>query len=144
MKLNIAGKEYKVIFDFNSFADSDLLERVEDMALFMNGQTRNGDSGMKVMRSAFVTVRELLFEGFKKENPVETLKEVGELLTTYMNETPKDENGEPLEDRGIFALFIQLSAELYDEGFCKDLMEKIVATNESKTPQDHKKPSKKK
>ena len=34
MTLNISGKDYNISFGMNDFANSDLLDRVQDMAVF--------------------------------------------------------------------------------------------------------------
>jgi len=153
MTLTINGKEYKVKYGYNSFADSDLLERVMQVGFLLNGAGVQSDSdilGMGKMRDIFCIVRELLFEGFKKENPVESIQAVGDLLDTYMDETPKDEDGNPTEDRGIFALFQQLGEELSEQGFLTDFINKLNQAAEmesekvTKMPQDHKKKKPKK
>ena len=141
MKLNISGKEYKVKFGFNSFADSDLLDRVQDITTIFDDNTEK-DFG--TIRLLFSAVRELLYVGFQKYNPVDSIEEVGDLLDTYMDETPTDENGEATEGRGILELFLQLTEELADEGFLADFVGKMMATESKKIPQDHKKPSRKK
>lgn len=147
MTLNISGTEYKVKFGYNSFADSDLLERVQEISLLLNGaETDNDVSAMGKMRELFVVVRELLFEGFKKNNPVNTVQDVGDLLDIYMDETPDAVEGEEVEDRGIFALFLMLANELANEGFLADFVAKMNQATESiaKKPQDHKRTQKKK
>lgn len=145
MTLNIKDKEYKVKFGFNSFADTDLLDRVQQIAILLSDDSE--DRGFGMLRELFVAVRELLYVGFKRCNPVETIEEVGDLLDEYMEDTPKDENGEPLEDRGIFAIFLELSNELANEGFLTDFVGKIMAAESEqkkvKKPQDHKKATKK-
>ena len=143
MTLNISGKEYKVKFGFNSFADSDLLDRVSDIANIFSEDTEKDFSSI---RTLFTVVRELLYVGFKKCNPVESLEAVGDLLDVYIDETPLDEDGNPTEGRGILELFMQLSNELADEGFLADFVGKMMTATESETkkPQDHKKPQKKK
>lgn len=148
MKLVISGKEYNVKFGYNNFCDSDLLERVEEMMNLLSGAGAKTDKEVSQageMRDLFVLVRELLFEGFKRENPVADVYEVGDLLDIYMAETPKAAEGEePEEERGVLALFLLLSNELMSEGFLADLMTNLVkianAVKESqKKPQDHKK-----
>lgn len=146
MTLNIKDKEYKVKFGFNSFADSDLLDRVQQIATLLSDDSK--DRGFGMLRELFVVVRELLYVGFKRCNPVETIEEVGDLLDEYMEDTPKDEDGNPLEDRGIFAIFFELSNELANEGFLADFVGKIMAAEseqeKAKKPQDHKKKATKK
>lgn len=151
MTLTINGKEYKVRYGYNSFADSDLLERVMQVAVILSGAGVTSDSdimGMGKMRDVFAIVRELLFEGFRKDNPVESVQAVGDLLDIYMDETPKDETGNPTEDRGIFALFNMLGEELSNQGFLTDFISKLNSAVESekitKMPQDHKKKTAKK
>ena len=148
MKLTINGNEYKVSFGYNSFCDSDLMERVQDMMLLMNGAESDKDvSTMGRLSELFIIVRELLFEGFKEENPVDSLQEVGKLLDIYYKETPKDEEGKPTEERGVLALFILIANDLMSEGFLPDLMEKLseaVQNNIKSIPQDHKRGTRKK
>lgn len=148
MILKITDKEYKVSFGYNSFCDSDLMERVQEMMQLMSGAESDKDvNSMGKLRDLFIIVRELLFEGFKMENPVGSLQEVGNLLDIYFKETPKDEEGNPTEDRGVLALFIQIANDLMSEGFLPDLMTKLidaVQNNIKSIPQDHKKGTKKK
>ena len=151
MILNISGKEYKVKFGFNDFADSDLLDKVQSISNIMSGAETDADvRGFGKLKDLFCVVRELLYLGFKRENPVESIQAVGDLLDKYMDEKPVDENGEEVEKRGILTLFIQLSDELANEGFLADFVEMLAETTESeenkitKIPQDHKKSTKKK
>lgn len=139
--LTINGKEYKIKFGYNAFCDTDLMERVQDMAkLFQKNKTESDEdvSGIGKTKEVFCVVRELLFVGLKKYNPVESLQAVGDLLDDY-----KDEETE--EERGFFQLFNLLSDELMSAGFLNDLMnvENPEMENGVKTPQDHKKASKK-
>lgn len=146
LTLKINDSDYKVKFGFNSFADSDLLDRVQQIATLLGDDSE--DKGIGMLRELFVVVREMLFVGFKRYNPVATVEEVGDLLDEYMEQTPKDENGEPLEDRGILAIFLELSNELANEGFLADFVGKMMMATESekvaKMPQDHKKKAQKK
>ena len=151
MTLRISEKDYNVKFGYNNFCDSDLLERVEEMMQLLNGAKTDKDvSSAGRMKELFVLIRELLFEGFKKENPVESLQDVGNLLDTYLEETPEVEDGEEPEQRGVLTLFILLSNELMSEGFLADLMTNLVKMAETvnkskvtKMPQDRKTKAKK-
>ena len=80
----------------------------------------------------------MLFVGFKKLNPVETVQEVGEILDDYNDEATEDDK------RGILDLFTKLTEELMSEGFLGDLIEQMEKSeeNQQKIPQDHKKPQK--
>lgn len=153
MTLKINGNEYKVRYGYNSFADSDLLERVQDVALILSGEGATNDKdvlAMGKMRELFCIIRELLMEGFKKENPIESVQAVGDLLDIWMDETPKDEEGNPTEDRGLFTLFTMLGEELSNQGFLTDFINKLKLVTEmestkvTKIPQDHKKKGTKK
>lgn len=147
--LNISGQEYKIKFVYNNFADTDLLERVQDVAMIMNGKSTDGTQGIGILKDLFVVVRELVYVGCQKFNPISTLQEVGDLLEAYKEEAPLDENGEPLEDRGLLALFVLLSNELLEQGFLPDLMAKLQEAIESengkvtKIPQDRKRKTRK-
>lgn len=139
-KITVNGKEYKIKFGYNSFCDTDLMERTNDlMRVFKSSGVENDTdiSGIGKIKELFVCVRELIFVGLQKFNPVESLQEVGNILDDY-----KDEETE--EKRGLFELFVMLTEELMNEGFLADLLEATeeVQKKEIKTPQDHKKPKK--
>ena len=138
--LTINGKDYKIKFGYNSFCDRDLMERVQDLAkLFQKNDTVSDKdvSGIGKIKDLFCVVRELLFVGFKKYNPAESLQEIGDLLDDYCDE-------ETEEKRGLFQLFTLLSDELMNAGFLNELMgiENPDMENGVKAPQDHKKSSK--
>ena len=86
MTLSINGTEYKVKFGYNCFCDTDLLDRVRTVATLFSGSgkemteeeiqnTEAQENGVQKMKDLFCIVRELLFVGFKKYNPVETEQE---------------------------------------------------------------------
>ena len=138
MVLKVKGNEYKVKFGYNSFCDTDLMERTSDLLNLFSGADVEDDkdvTGMGKSKELFSCVRDLLFVGFKKFNPVETVQEVGEILDDYNDEATKDDK------RGILDLFTKLTEELMNEGFLQDLMEQLEKTvdNQRKIPQDHKK-----
>lgn len=112
LSIKANGNEYKVKFGYNSFCDSDLLDRVIGIAEMM-GDSENATGQIKDL---FTTVRELLFVGFKKFNPVETVQEVGDILDAYSDEA---EDG---EDRSLMAIFGMISEELASEGFLASLL----------------------
>ena len=119
--LLIGGSEYKIKFGFNCFCDTDLLDRVNDMGkLFVEADVNSTEevSGIGKFKELFSLVRELLYVGFEKYNPVSDIKAVGDLLDTYKEE---ESDG---ESRGMFELFLMLSDELLEQGFLADLMKK--------------------
>ena len=143
MVLNVKGKEYKVKFGYNSFCDTDLMDRTSDLLKIFQGADVEDDkdvTGMGKIKELFTCVRDLLYVGFKKNNPVETVQEVGDILDDYHDEATEEDK------RGILDLFTQLTEELMREGFLADLMEQMAKTTEEKVvkiPQDHKKSQKK-
>lgn len=143
MVLNVKGKEYKVKFGYNSFCDTDLMDRTSDLLKIFQGADVEDDkdvTGMGKIKELFSCVRDLLYVGFKKNNPVETVQEVGDILDDYHDEATEEDK------RGILDLFTQLTEELMREGFLADLMEQMAQTTEKKVvkiPQDHKKSQKK-
>ena len=139
MVLKVKDKEYKVKFGYNSFCDTDLMDRTSDLLKIFQGAGAEDDrdvTGMGKIKELFSCVRDLLFVGFKKFNPVETVQEIGEILDDYHDEAADGKK------RGILDLFTQLTEELMNEGFLGDLMEQMAnaAENAPKAPQDHKKP----
>ena len=142
MVLKVKDNEYRVKFGYNSFCDTDLMERTSDLLNLFSGADVEDDkdvTGMGKIKELFSCVRDLLFVGFKKFNPVETVQEVGEILDDYNDEATEDDK------RGILDLFTKLTEELMNEGFLQDLMERLEKTvdNQRKIPQDHKKPKEK-
>lgn len=119
LALNVNGKEYKVKFGYNSFCDTDLMDRTEAlMRVFAtNGAENDKDvATLGKVRELFCCIRELLFVGFKKYNPVETVQEVGDIIDDYHDEIKDGEK------RDIMSLFETLTMELLDEGFLKELL----------------------
>ena len=138
MVLKVKDNEYKVKFGYNSFCDTDLMERTSDLLNLFSGADVEDDkdvTGMGKIKELFSCVRDLLFVGFKKFNPVETVQEVGEILDDYNDEATDDDK------RGILDLFTKLTEELMNEGFLQDLMEQLEKTvdNQREIQQDHKK-----
>ena len=141
MVLKVKENEYKVKFGYNSFCDTDLLDRTSDLlTLFGNAEVEDDKdvTGMGKIKDLFVCVRDLLFVGFKKYNPVENVQAIGEILDDYHDEGTEDDK------RGILDLFTKLTEELMNEGFFSDLMEQMQnveeVENAPKVPQDHQKP----
>lgn len=146
MVLKVKDKEYKVKFGYNSFCDTDLMDRTSDLIqLFSNSGVEDDKdvTGMGKIKELFCCVRDLLFVGFKKYNPVESVQEVGEILDDYHDEGAEEDK------RGILDLFTKLSEELMNEGFLGDLMNKMADQAEemesekvTRVPQAHKKTQK--
>lgn len=117
--LNVNEKEYRVKFGYNSFCDTDLMDRTEAlMRIFANNGAENDKdvATLGKVRELFCCVRELLFVGFEKYNPVKTLQEVGNIIDDYHDEIKADEK------RDILSLFESLTMELLNEGFLKELL----------------------
>lgn len=118
MTLKVKDKEYKVRFTYNSFADSDLLDRTfETLTLVqeMLGADENTNS-VSTLKKLFTLVRELLFVGFKRENPVESKEAVGDILDDYLEEDP--------ENHGLVDVFNMIAGELLASGFFGDMLKK--------------------
>lgn len=125
LKLTISGKEYKIKFGYNSFCDTDLMDKTSDLLkLFTDNGVKTDDDvfGLNKIKDLFVLVRDLIYTGMMKYNPVQNEQEVGELLDTYREEAPEGEKRELLD------LFSLLADELINEGFFGGLM-KVAAEN---------------
>lgn len=139
--LKVKDREYKVRFTYNAFCDTDLLDKTRELlGVFQsnNAETDADVSAMGKIKDLFVCVRELLFVGFRKDNPAESVQEVGDILDDYHEEATEEDK------RGILDLFVILTNELMAEGFLSGLMQTVADANEKavKTPQGHKKTSK--
>lgn len=141
MLLKVKDREYKVKFGYNSFCDTDLLDRTSDLLRIFQGAGVENDkdvAGMGQIKQLFTCVRELLFVGFEKYNPVECIQEIGNILDDYHDEATEE------EAHGIVDLFTMLTEELMSEGFLGDLMTQMAKAEKKapKMPQDHKKAEK--
>ena len=139
MILKVKDKEYKVKFGYNSFCDTDLMDRTSDLLkIFQNAEVEDDKdvTGMGKIKELFTCVRDLLYVGFRKNNPVETVQEVGDILDDYHEEATEDDK------RGILDLFTKLTEELMSEGFLGDLMGRMAEAENTAKPQDHKKKQK--
>lgn len=127
MTIKIGEKEYIVKFGYNSFCDSDLLDRTaEAMGMIQEIQdlaNEEDEKGKEVkttaevlakVRNLFMLTRELLFEGFKKKNPVTSISEVGDILDAYLDEDK--------ENHGLISIFAMIAQELLKEGFFGNLL----------------------
>ena len=120
MELKVKKTTYKIKFIFNDFCDTDLMDRVSSMlALFKENGTNDDKDvyGLGKLKDLFCCVRELLFVGFKKYNPVETLQDVGNILDDYQDEATEDDK------RGLLDLFVKLTEELMKKGFLVGMMD---------------------
>lgn len=119
MVLKVKDKEYKVKFGYNSFCDTDLMERTEDLLkLFQNAGAEDDKdvAGLGKVKELFLCVRDLLFVGFKKFNPVKSVQVVGDIIDEYHDEAPEGEK------RGVMNIFTMLSEELMNEGFLGEIL----------------------
>ena len=118
MILTVKKKEYKVKFGYNCFCDTDLMEKTNDLIKLLQSNTAKNDEdviGIGKFKNLFCVVRDLLYTGFQKYNPVKTKQEIGNILDDYIDE-------ETDEERGIFQLFMSISDELFNTGFLKKFL----------------------
>lgn len=119
MELKVGEKTYKVKFGYNSFCDTDLMDRTSDLLRLLKSEGVSDDEDtaeIGKIKELFCCVRDLLFVGFQKYNPASTVQEVGEILDDYRDE------GTEGDKRGILDLFASLAEELMGEGFLSDLI----------------------
>lgn len=121
--ITIKGQEYKIKFSYNSFCDNDLIDKASDILNLLTKKdtvSDNEDENRVLLKKMFITTRELLFEGFKKLNPVESPTEVGNLLDDYFDEGTEE------EPHGIHEVFALVVNELVGEGFFGEIVTKAV------------------
>ena len=132
MVLKVKEKEYKVKFGYNSFCDTDLMERTEDLLKLFQSTGADDDkdvAGLGKVKELFLCVRDLLFVGFKKLNPVETVQEVGDIIDDYHDEAPEEEK------RGVMDIFTKLSEELMNAGFLGEILNDQTETEQNQQDQ---------
>ncbi len=119
MVLTVNGKNYKIRFGYNCFCDSDIFDQVKAMLKLMQGEKVETDDDMANLgkvRDLFLVIRELVYLGLQKDNPVADLREAGDLLDDYRDEAPEGEK------RSLMDLFTELTDELVNEGFLSDML----------------------
>ena len=132
MVLKVKEKEYKVKFGYNSFCDTDLMERTEDLLKLFQSTGADDDkdvAGLGKVKELFLCVRDLLFVGFKKFNPVETVQEVGDIIDDYHDEATEEEK------RGVMDIFTKLSEELMNAGFLGEILNDQTETEQNQQDQ---------
>ena len=147
MVLKVKEKEYKVKFGYNSFCDTDLMDRTQDLLELFEGEEVEDDADVRFLgkiKELFCCVRDLLYVGFEKYNPVETVQDIGNILDDY------NEDSTEKDKRGLIDLFVMLAEELMKEGFLAELIQDMTVERTqnngekiTKIPQDHKKSTKK-
>ena len=138
MTIKVKDKEYKVRFTYNSFADSDLLDRTfETLTLVQEMINANEQTNsVETLKKLFVLTRELLFVGFKKENPVESVEAVGDILDDYLEEDT--------ENHGLINTFNLIAGELLASGFFGEVLRKSTEAMKNQTTSKMKSAAKKK
>lgn len=132
MTIIVNSTEYKVKFGFNSFVDTDLMERTEAMLKIFDDELNKDDKfGITRAKELFACVRDLLFVGFQKYNPVEDKQAVGNLLDDYLDEGTEENPHDLME------LFGEIANELMDSGFLKGLFQAQTEQPQKKIPKDH-------
>ena len=147
MVLKVKENEYKVKFGYNSFCDTDLMDRAQDLLELFKGEEVEDDADVNSLgkiKELFCCVRDLLYVGFEKYNPVETVQDIGNILDDYNEDSTEEDK------RGLIDLFVMLTEELMSEGFLAGLMQDMTVGRTqnngekiTKIPQDHKKSTKK-
>ena len=128
MTLEINNTEYKVEFGFNSFCDTDLLDRTTELIKLFSGKSVKSDkdiTGLEEIKKLFTCIRDLLYVGFEKNNPVKKVQDIGNLLDDYKNE---EKDG---KKRSALELFGLLTEELMNEGFLAELIAVMKAPEKS-------------
>lgn len=142
LTLKVKDKEYKVKFGFNCFCDTDLIDRTESLIRFFDGAEVKDDKEVAALgqiKNLMCCIRELLYLGFAKYNPVNSVQEIGDIIDDYYDEGTEEDKRSALE------LFAKLTNELLNEGFLGDLLTEANEETQKvmKIPQDHKKAQKK-
>lgn len=125
----ISNKEYKVKYGTNSFIDTNLMDRTKELLKLLKEQgvfddedegsveiTKDEDilevlmKNLDMYRDILVLTRDLLRTGFERYNPVEDIKEVGNLIDDYCEE----------QNQNVMFVFGMIANELVARGFLGD------------------------
>lgn len=140
--LNIGGKDYKIIYDFEASLYGECTEKVTGLLLGM-AEGVNLEN-MKQIVSGMSDIPQstliMFHAGLLEENPTGSIDETKSLLKQYFKEHKNDATGN-------FYGFMQILMEcMGDDGFFKQVgLEQMLSQNEDKSevetpkmPQDHK------
>jgi len=112
----VKDKEYKIKFSINAMAENDLMDRVQSLFQMMEE-----DGTVKIVRELALTIRELIYVGSQKYNPIESVEEAGNVFDDYFDE--HKEQGDTDITTTFFGMFVK---DLQDEGFMGDLLETMM------------------
>lgn len=130
--ISINGTEYKLKYGYNSFCDSDLMDRTTEVMGFISSNDKTSTKDNDYTKKLFILVRDLVFEGFKKYNP-KTKDEIGDLLDDYFDEGTEEDS------HGLLDVFAIITKELIASGFIGDLLTKSQKAIENMTKKVEKK-----
>lgn len=112
--IEAGGRECKIRYGINSFADTDLMDRTQWLIENMTSQNEDVDQG-KMLREMVVCLRDLIYTGAMRYSPFDDLAEVGDFIDDYIDEHSEEEDV-------IMNLFGKITEELIAEGFLGDLL----------------------
>lgn len=119
LTLNINGQDYKIAYGYNSFCDTDLMDKTKDLLELIQGSGADNEQDLAAIgkiKDLFICLRELLYVGMEKYNPQPDVKTVGNLLDDYRDEQVEGEKHD------LLSLFTLVAGELVNEGFLGDLL----------------------
>lgn len=140
--LNIGGKDYKLIYDFEASLYGECAEKVTGLLLGMAEGASLENMKQIILEMSDIPQSTLIMfhAGLLEENPTKDMAETKALLKQYFREHKND-------DTGNFYGFMQLLMEcMGDDGFFKQMgLEQMLSqakdkeeTETPKIPQDHK------
>lgn len=112
---NVKGKDYVIKFTTRTFAQSDLMEKLQDF--FSN----EADADIRVVKEMANLLADLIFEGCKKFNPLESRDAAFDLIDDYIEENKGEKDV-------AMNFLTKIFNDLQEEGFMGDLLNTL--TNE--------------
>lgn len=109
--LKIKDKDYVIKFTTRTFAQSNLMERVETTFVEKNDT--------KALQNVANLLAELIYEGCKKFTPIESVDAAFDLIDDYVDEHKGEEDI-------VMNLVSKFADDLQEEGFMGDLLKTMT------------------
>lgn len=118
MKIDVKDKTYNLVYNYNCFCDTDLLDRLGGVIGMMFTDDEKDNTPKSVLsdfKDMFVSLRELLYLGLQKNHSDDfpNFECVGEFIDDYVESN----------DKTINDLFADILEELANKGFLKDILQ---------------------
>lgn len=110
---NVKGKDYVIKFTTRTFAQSDLMEKLQDFF------SKEADADARVVKEMANLLADLIFEGCRKFTPLESRDAAFDLIDDYIEENKGEKDV-------VMNFLTKIFNDLQEEGFMGDLLNTLT------------------